>query len=278
MSTSSPSSRPLAVVTGASSGIGFELAKQFASHDFDLVVAAEDERLVGAALTLRGHGAEVFEARLDLATPAGVEDLYATIMSTGRPVEALVLNAGVGVGGRFIETPLEEDLRLIALNVTSVVHLAKLVIPQMAARRSGRVLITASVAATMPGPYYATYAASKAFDLSFAQAIRHELKDQGVTVTALMPGPTDTDFFRRADLLDTRVGDMEKDNPADVARDGFEALMAGKDHVVAGSAKNRAQVVSGRMLPDRASAAMHARLTEPRRTRAPQQMVDTTQG
>jgi uncharacterized protein len=263
MNTSSPSARPLAVITGASSGIGLELAKQFATHEFDLVIAAEDERLAGAARALRGHGAEVIEARVDLATQAGVEGLHATIMSTGRPVEALVLNAGVGVGGQFVDTSLGDDLRLIALNVTSIVHLTKLVVPHMAARRSGRVLITASVAATMPGPYYATYAASKAFDLSFTHAIRHELKDRGVTVTALMPGPTDTDFFRRADLLDTRVGHMEKDDPAEVARDGFEALMAGKDHVVAGSAKNRAQAAAGRVLPDRAGAAMHARMTEP---------------
>lgn len=257
------SRRGLAVVTGASSGIGLELAKQFATNGFDLVVAAEDDRLETVAEPMRTTGADIRTARVDLATREGVEELHRSVLSTGRPVDALVLNAGIGVGGPFIETTLEADLRLIGLNVVSVVHLAKLIVPDMAARRSGKVLVTASIAGTMPGPFYATYAASKAFALSFAQAIRHELKDHGVTVTALMPGPTDTDFFRRAEMLHTRVGWMDKDEPADVAREGFEALMAGKDHVIAGSVKNTAQVIGSKMLPDRAKAAMHARLTEP---------------
>ena len=255
--------RRLAVVTGGSSGIGFELAREFASNGFDVVVAAEDNGLEEAVEALRPTRAVVNAVRVDLATRAGVEELYRSVRSLGRPVDALVLNAGIGVGGPFVETPLEADLELIALNVVSVVHLAKLVVPDMVARRAGKVLVTASVAGTMPGPFYATYAASKAFALSFAEAIRHELKDSGVTVTALMPGPTDTDFFRRAAMLETRVGRMAKDSPDEVARDGFEALMAGKDHVIAGSVKNTAQVVASKVLPDRAKAAMHARLTEP---------------
>jgi short-subunit dehydrogenase len=251
------------VVTGASSGIGLELAREFASNGFDVVIAAEDGRLDAAVESLRPTGAVVKAVRVDLATRAGVEQLHQSVRSLGRPVDALVLNAGIGVGGPFVETPLEADLELIALNVVSVVHLAKLMVPDMVARRSGRVLVTASVAGTMPGPFYATYAASKAFALSFAEAIRHELKESGVTVTALMPGPTDTDFFRRASMLDTRVGRADKDSPAEVARDGFEAVMAGKDHVIAGSVKNTAQVVGSKVLPERAKAAMHARLTEP---------------
>jgi short-subunit dehydrogenase len=254
----------LALVTGASSGIGFELAKQCASHGFDVVAVAEDERLVAAADAIGAAGASsVLPVRADLSTADGVRTAANAVKATGRDLDALVLNAGVGVGGAFIETPLEDDLRLVDLNVVSLVHLAKLLVPAMAARGRGRVLITASIASTMPGPYYATYAASKSFALSFAEAIRFELADRGVTVTALMPGPTDTDFFRRAGMEDTRVGQGSKDDPADVAADGFAAMMDGKDHVVAGSFKNAVQTVAAKAMPDKAKAAMHARLTEP---------------
>jgi uncharacterized protein len=143
------------------------------------------------------------------------------------------------------------------------VHLAKRILPGMIDRGAGKVLITSSVAATMPGPYYATYAASKAFLQSFAQAIRHELRDTGVTVTALQPGPTDTEFFERAGMQDTKVDSSSKDDAAEVAKEGFEALMAGKDHVIAGSAKNKAQVAAARVLPETAQAKVHAPQTKP---------------
>jgi short-subunit dehydrogenase len=186
------------------------------------------------------------------------------VAAAGRPLDAVALNAGIGVNGDFTRgISLEDDLRLIAVNVTAVVHLAKRVLPAMVDRGAGRVLVTSSVAATMPGPYYATYAASKAFLQSFAQAIRFELKDTGVSVTALQPGPTDTEFFDRAGMDGTKVAGADKDDPAEVARDGFEALMAGKDHVIAGSAKNRAQVAGGKLLPEKARAAMHAAQVKP---------------
>jgi len=259
----SGSSRGIAVVTGASSGIGLELAKQCATHDLDIIAVAEDRRLDEAVTEIAAAGVDVTAVHADLAVREGVEDAFDAIVQTGREVDVLVLNAGVGVGGEFIETSLEDDLRLLGVNVVSLVHLAKLVIPRMAARGRGRVLITASVASTMPGPYYATYAASKSFALSFAEAIRHELRPRGVTVTALMPGPTDTDFFRRAGMERTRAGRAEKDDPAAVAADGFAAMMAGKDHVIAGSKKNTAQVIGSKVLPEPAKAAMHARFTEP---------------
>jgi uncharacterized protein len=255
--------RELAVVTGASSGIGLELARQFAMNGFDVMAAAEDRRIFDAAAELGVLGRDVIPVSTDLATSEGVEELYGAIAATGRPVDALVLNAGVGVGGEFVDTPIEDDVNLIELNVVSPVRLAKLVIPDMVKRGRGRVLLTASVASTMPGPYYATYAASKAFVLSFAQAIRHELGDRGVSVTALMPGPTDTDFFRRADMEDTPVGRARKDDPAQVAADAFEAMMAGSDHVVAGSVKNKAQTIAAKVLPETATAAVHGRLTRP---------------
>ena len=162
-----------------------------------------------------------------------------------------------------METSLEDDLALIALNVASTVHLAKLVLSDMAARGEGRVLFTSSIVATMPGPYYATYAASKAFLQSFAEAVRHEVAGAGVTVTALMPGPTDTEFFERAGMQGSKADKGPKDDPAEVARDGFEALMAGKDHVVAGSVRNRVQAGIAKVLPETVAAALHGRQAKP---------------
>jgi short-subunit dehydrogenase len=256
-------SRPLAVVTGASSGIGRELARQFATNGFDLVVAAEDDELAAAAEDLAGSGADVQAVRADLSTYEGAEKLMEAITATGRRVDALALNAGVGNGGAFVDVPLADEERLIALNIGSTVHLAKGIVPDMAKRGTGRVLFTSSIASQMPGPYYATYAASKAFIQSFAQALRYELKDTGVTVTALLPGPTDTEFFERAGMEGTGVDSSNKDNPADVARDGFEALMAGRSQVVAGSAKNKVQAAAAKLMPDQARAATHARMTKP---------------
>ncbi|MEU6737880.1 SDR family NAD(P)-dependent oxidoreductase [Streptosporangium sandarakinum] len=256
--------RPLAVVTGASSGIGYELAAQFARNGFDLVIAAEDAELDTAARSLRDLGAEVESVRVDLAEYEGVERLYEAVRATGRPAEAVAINAGVGAGGDFArDTSLEDELRLIRLNVTSSVHLAKRVTRDMVARGRGRILFTSSIAATMPGPFQAVYHASKAFVQSFAEGIRNELKDTGVTVTALMPGPTDTEFFERAGMEDTRIGSGHKDDPAEVARQGFEALMAGKDHIVAGSFANKAMAQAARVTPEPAKAAASRRLSEP---------------
>jgi|SRR3954471_313089 len=262
--TDTTDGRPLALVTGASSGIGLELARQFAANGYDVLITAEDAELAAAEASLKGGDAQVTAVRANLASYDGVEQLWAAVTAAGRPLDAVALNAGVGVNGDFTrDIPLEADLNLIALNVGAVVHLAKRVLPGMVERGAGKVLITSSVAATMPGPYYATYAASKAFLQSFAQAIRHELKDTGVTVTALQPGPTETEFFDRAGMQDTKVGDSGKDSAAEVAKEGFEALMAGKDHVVAGSAKNKAQVAAARVLPEKAQAKTHAAQTKP---------------
>jgi short-subunit dehydrogenase len=260
----SPSAPPLAVVTGASSGIGYSLAAQFAKNGFDVVIAAEDAELADATRSLEQLGASIVPVRVDLATAEGVRALHAAVAATGRPVDSLAINAGVGVGGAFVETDLDAELNLIALNVTSAVHLAKLLLPDMVAAGHGRVLFTSSIAASAPGPFHATYAASKAFLHSLSESIRNELKDTGVTVTALMPGPTDTEFFERAGMQDTRVGaSSNKDDPDDVAKQGFDALMAGKHHVVAGSTKNKLMVASGRFTPEPAKAEMQRKLTEP---------------
>jgi len=256
--------RPLAVVTGASSGIGLELARQFAANGFDLLIAAEDAAIAGAALELQAGGAHVDPVQVDLARPEGVDELYARITATGRPVAAIALNAGVGAGGAFATgTELADELRVIDLNVRSTVHLAKYVVRDMVARGEGRMLFTSSIASTMPGSFQAVYNASKSFVQSFALALRNELKDSGVSVTALMPGPTDTEFFERADMLDTKVGADDKDDPADVAADGFAALMAGEERVVSSSLKTKLQGRASRLLPDGAKAELHRRMAEP---------------
>ena len=260
----SPTPRSLAVVTGASSGIGLELAKQFAAHDFDLIVAAEDAAISAAARELEQLGAQVEAVQVDLASEAGVDALYERIAAAGRPLDAIALNAGVGAGGAFAsDTRLEDELRVIDLNVRSTVQLAKYVVRDMVARGEGRILFTSSIASTMPGTFQAVYNASKSFVQSFALALRNELKDSGVTVTALMPGPTDTEFFERADMLDTKVGAGRKDDPADVARDGFEALMDGQERVVSASLSTKLQARAGRLAPDAAKAEMHRRMAEP---------------
>jgi uncharacterized protein len=201
---------------------------------------------------------------VDLATYEGVEKLYDAVKSMGRPVDAIAINAGVGISGELARgTDLRDELNLINLNVTSAVHLAKRVMKDMAERGQGRVLFTSSIAGTMPAPFEAVYGASKVFLTSFAQAIRNEMKDTGVTVTALMPGATETNFFHRAGLDDTKLEVSEKDDPAEVARQGYEALMEGKDHVVAGSLKNKFQAAAGHGLPDPIVAEMHRKQPEP---------------
>jgi uncharacterized protein len=256
---------PLAVVTGASTGIGRAIAEELATRGHDLVVAADESRIETAAGELAGHGRAVVPVQVDLATPDGVEELNRRVRELDRPVDIGVLNAGTGVNGRFDDTTLEDDLRVVDLNVRSTVHLAKLLVRGMVAAGKGRLLVTSSVAAVSPSPYQATYAASKAFVHSFAEAVRYELKDTGVTVTSLMPGPTDTDFFARADMdEDTRLGRSDsKDDPADVARDAVDALLAGKATVVAGSFLNRLQAELGTHLPDVLAAPILARMAKP---------------
>jgi uncharacterized protein len=255
--------RNLALVTGASSGIGLELARQFATHDFDVVVTAEDAELTAAAAELRATGATVHEVRADLRTSDGVEHLWREVSALGRPLDAAALNAGIGRGGAFLDIDLADEFDVIDLNVKSTVHLAKVVLRDMTARGEGRVLITSSIASTMPGSFQAVYNASKSFLQSFAQALQEELKDSAVTITSLMPGPTETEFFERADMLDTPVGQSEKDDPAQVAEQGFDALMKGEAKLVAGSLKTKVQGMANSVLPDALKAKAHRQMAEP---------------
>jgi uncharacterized protein len=261
----------LALVTGASSGIGLALARELAAHGHDLVVAAEDPGIHDVARELQhGPGVAVTAVQVDLATGDGVEELHRRLRAEGRPVAVAAVNAGIAVGGRFAESDLAADLRLVDVNVRSVVHLTKLLVRDMLADGpdggpvGGRLLLTSSIVAGLPGPYYATYAASKAFVQSFADALRHELRRTPVSVTALLPGPTATAIFERAGMGRTWVGRGPKDDPARVARDGYAALTRGARRVVAGSPVNRVMTASPRVLPARVVTAVHGVLTRPR--------------
>ncbi|MEU0412002.1 SDR family NAD(P)-dependent oxidoreductase [Streptomyces griseorubiginosus] len=256
--------KPLALVTGASAGIGYELARQLAERGWDLVINAEDgARLEHAARQIRAAGAQVHVVRADLRDHDRTEHLMAQVRAVGKPLDVAVLNAGVGRGGAFLDTDLADELEIIDLNVRSTVHLAKRVLRDMAARDEGRILITSSIASTTPGSFQAVYNASKSFLQSFVQALQNELKDTGVTLTSLMPGPTETDFFHRAGMDDTKIGRQDKDDPAQVARQGLDALFAGKKKVVAGSAKTKAQELANKALPDSTKAAAHRKMAEP---------------
>ena len=255
----------LALVTGASSGIGLELAVELARRGYDLVVASSGERLSRAADHIRSFGHGVTEATVDLATTDGVEELWREVEALGQPVEVACINAVVGLGGLFWETDLEKELNMVNLNCASTVHLAKYVVRHMVARSAGRILFTSSIAGEMVAPREAVYAATKAFSLSFAHSLRYELKDTGVTVTALQPGPTDTDFFHRAEMDDTQVGSEGKkeSDPADVAKQGLDALFDGKDHIYAASLKTKIEGKLANAIPGAAKGAMHEKMARP---------------
>ena len=256
--------RMFAAVTGASSGIGYELARQCIENNFDVLICAHDARGIHeAASHLGAAGAVVIPVAADLSTYAGNEKLVREIEATGRHIDALILNAGIGVHGPFVETPLDEELESIALNCASIVHVAKKIVPQMVVRGRGRILITASVASTNPMPFMAVYGATKAFDLAFAEALHVELKDTGITVTALQPGATDTEFFDRAEMEDTKVAQGKKEDPAAVAKRGFEAMMKGKDKVIAASFKSKLEGMLGEVLPEPTKARLQASYTKP---------------
>src|SRR3954454_17513166 len=257
------STRPLAAVTGASSGIGLHLAVALAERGYDLVISAEDDELAAAEATVAAAGAQVRSVRGDLRQAADVEALHAAIVADGRPLDVMALNAGVGKGGAFVETELADELSIIELNVSSTVLLAKLVLRDMVAVDSGKVLFTSSIASEMPGSFQTVYNASKSFVQSFAEALQNELKDTSVTITSLMPGPTETEFFDRAGMQDTKVGQDDKDDPAQVAEQGVEALLAGKPRVTGGGLKTRVQDVASKVMPDKVKAAMHRGMAEP---------------
>ena len=264
--TTTTTDRPLALITGASSGIGYELARQFAADGYDLfLTATEQSSLERSANEVSASGARVEIFSADLTDYDGVERLYAALRATGRPLAAAVLNAGVGLGGYFVGgTALADELRMIQLNAVSQVHLTKLIVPDMVARGSGKLLYTASISGTMPTPYEAVYGATKAFLISFAEAVKSEIKDSGVSITLLLPGQVDTNFWPRSGMVDNKLAVGEKASPMKVAQEGYAAFKKGEDRVVAGmvSSKLIGNVVNN-LAPDTVKADLHAREAKP---------------
>ena len=252
--------RKFAMVTGASTGIGYELAKCCARDGYDLLIAADEPEIFNAAERLRELGVTVQAVETDLATIEGVDELYGA--ANGRPVDALLANAGHGLGKAFLDQDWNEARHVIDTNVTGTVYLVHKVGNDMRARRSGRILFTGSIAGFMPGTFQAVYNGTKAFVDSFSFALRAELKNSGVTVTCLMPGATETEFFERADMLDTKVGQSKKDDPADVARIGYDAMIAGDGDVVSGW-QNKLRSAMALITPSGVLAEMHRGMAEP---------------
>jgi len=252
--------RKLAVVTGASTGIGLELARLCARDGYDLVIAANEAEIDRAADELRREGIDVKAVNADLSTTEGVDRLYAA--AEGRPVAALLANAGRGLGKGFLDQDWTAARYVVDTNITGTIYLIQKIGRDMREQGEGRILITGSIAGFMPGSYQAVYNGTKAFLDSFSYALREELRDTRITVTCLMPGPTETEFFERADLLDTKVGQDEKDDPANVASDGYEAMKAGEGGVVSGW-KNKMQAATAHIAPAETLAKMHRGMAEP---------------
>lgn len=254
------SDRPFAIVTGASTGIGLELAKRCAREGYDLLIAADEPLIEQAAATLRQGGATVEALNVDLSTTEGVDELYNAVGD--RPVDTLLANAGRGLGRAFLDQDFAKAKFVIDTNITGTVYLIHRIGNDMRRRNAGRILITGSIAGFIPGSFQAVYNGTKAFLNSFSFALREELKDTKVTVTCLMPGATETEFFRRADMLDTDVGTAEKDDPAKVASDGFDAMMSGEGDVVSGI-KNKLQSAAANITPASVLASQHRKMAEP---------------
>ena len=252
----------LAIVTGASSGIGREIAKLAARDGYDLLLAADEPGIDAAAGELRAGGVAVEAVEADLATFEGNDRLLQA--AEGRRIDVLAANAGRGLGHAFIDQDPADWRRVIDTNVTGTTYLLQKVARAMVRQGGGRILITGSIAGLIPGSFQAVYNATKAYLDSFSYALREELKDTGVSVTVLMPGPTETEFFRRAGMLDTPVGEQEKADPAKVAADGWQAMQDGSAHVVSGF-QNKLQAALSHITPDTVLAKMHTRMADPSR-------------
>jgi short-subunit dehydrogenase len=251
-----------AVVTGASTGIGYELAKCAAEEGYDLIIAADEPRIAEAAEILKQNGVSVEAIDADLSTEEGVDRLLEAIEASGRSVDLLMANAGRGLGKGFLDQDFAAARKVVDTNIVGTIYLVQQVGNLMRSRGEGRILLTGSIAGFMPGSYQAVYNGTKAFINSFSFALREELKDSGITVSCLMPGATETEFFKRADLMDTSIGQAKKDDPAEVARIGFDAMMDGEGDVVSGW-KNKLQAAVANVTPASVLAHQHAKMAEP---------------
>ena len=251
-----------AIITGASTGIGFELASLAAKDGYDILVVANEALIEAAAADFRQFGTDVAALDADLSTADGVDALIAA--TKGRQIDVLCANAGQGLGHAFLDQSVADWRNVIDTNIFGTLYLVQKVMPAMVARNDGKVLVTGSVAGYIPGAFQAVYNGSKAFIDSFTEALRNEIKDaDGVTLTTLMPGPVDTEFFDRAGMNDTDVGsDPKKSDPADVAKDGWTALMSGKASIFSGW-KTKLQGVLANVVPGAVLAEQHRKMAEP---------------
>lgn len=254
-----------ALITGATVGIGYELAKLFARDGYHLVIVARnEEELQKTAASLKsGYDIEVETIAKDLFLPESPFELFDEVTRRNIRINVLVNNAGQGEYGEFVETDIQRELDIIQLNICSVVVLTKMFLKEMVERREGKILNLSSIAGKVPGPWQSVYHGTKAFIQSFTEAIRSEVKDAGITVTALLPGATDTDFFHKAGMEESKVMDTKMSDPADVAKDGYEALMSGDDKVISGL-KNKAQVAMANVTPDSMVADMMNKQQQPK--------------
>jgi len=256
LSTKIGRERPIAVVTGATSGIGYELARLCALNGFDLVAVADNRKIKECAGEFSKLGANVRAVKADLSIQSGVDCLYDAVKDLNRPIDALCANAGRGLGGAFLDQDWNEIADVIGTNITGTLYLVQKIGRDMARRRHGRILVTGSIAGYVPGSYQAVYNGTKAFIDNFTAALRNELKDSGVTVTCLMPGATETEFFKKAGMLNTPIGSSKKDGALAVAVTGFDAMMRGKAQAVHG-VKNRLQTLAADILPGSWTAEFH---------------------
>ncbi|PRY55225.1 hypothetical protein B0I27_101193 [Arcticibacter pallidicorallinus] len=253
-----------ALITGATSGIGYELAKLFAKDKYNLVIVARDSSaLERTASELRSEGIQVHTIAKDLFLKESAREIYDEVKSLRIHIDILVNDAGQGYYGKFEDTDLEKEIDIIQLNVISCITLTKLFLKDMLLMNDGRILNVGSIAGEAPGPYQSVYHGTKAFVNSWTAAIRNELKDTNITVTALLPGATDTDFFNKADMLDSKILDSKLSNPEDVAKDGYDALMSGDDKIVSGM-KNKVQVAMANVLPDSVASETMGKQQEPK--------------
>ncbi|WP_461106621.1 SDR family NAD(P)-dependent oxidoreductase [Spirosoma koreense] len=253
-----------ALVTGATSGIGLELARLFAKDHYNLVIVARSQdELTQTAAELSQSGIDVVPIAKDLSLRQGPFEVYQEVQAKGIQIDVLVNDAGQGLYGLFVDTDIERELALIELNISAYVVLTKLFLKEMVARNDGKILNVASIASQVPGPWQSVYHGTKAFVLSFTEAIRSEVKDTNVTITALQPGATDTDFFRKAEMEESKmVQETSLSDPAEVAKDGYEALFAGDDKIISGL-KNKLQVAMSNIMPESLVADMMNKQQEP---------------
>lgn len=243
------------LITGGTTGIGYELARIFANHGHNLIIVARDENeLAQTARDLQPLGVEVITISKDLFNKDAPFELYDEINEKEWVVDILVNNAGQGLYGQFAETDIYRELDIIQLNIASLIVLTKLFLQDMLDRGDGRIMNLSSIASKAPGPWQSVYHGTKAFVQSFTEAVRNEVKDTGVTLTALLPGATDTDFFRKAEMEESKVvQDGKLDDPAQVAQDGYDALMRGDDMIISGM-KNKINVAMSNVMPDKVAA------------------------